>query len=76
MRLNKRFVALAALVGAIAALSMVASAAITTTINPAAAPTRGNGGFSRKSSPSDFLRVRVDIGTTPSTSFSLESALK
>lgn len=36
MRLNKRFVALAALVGAIAALSMVASAA--TTINPANAP--------------------------------------
>jgi hypothetical protein len=38
MRLNKRFVALAALVGAIAALSIVASAAITTTINPANAP--------------------------------------
>ena len=38
MRLNKRFIALAALVGAVAALSTIALAAITTTITPANAP--------------------------------------
>jgi hypothetical protein len=39
MRLKKRFMALAALVGAVAAISTVALATITTTFNPAAAPT-------------------------------------
>jgi hypothetical protein len=38
MRLNKRFMALAALVGAVAAISTVAFASQSTTINPANAP--------------------------------------